>query len=93
MWGRPRIVYNDYESPSAEYKNMTPFKRRRFAQIAGPFPIEFYQGKNFERRQWFNRDRAEARTFEVFYGYNPRCCFQGTWNKPGTGYKHTWGLH
>ena len=91
MWGRPKISESQHESPSAEYRNLTPFKMRRFVQLVGPFPVEVVRGKSRARRQWFDRARAESRRFEVFYGYNPRCCFKGTWGKPGTGHKHRWG--
>lgn len=36
------------------------------------------------RRKWVNVNRAEKRKFEISYGYNPRCCQQGSWGKPGT---------
>lgn len=88
MWGRPKIAENQYESPAAEYRNMTPFKWRRFAQLVGPFPLECVRGKIRDRRQWFDRERAESRRFEVYYGFNPRCCSKGTWGKPGTRYEH-----
>lgn len=37
-----------------------------------------------ERRTWFNRRRAERREFKVYYGFNPRCLWKGSYGRPGT---------
>ena len=84
-----------YESPSASHLNglwQRGFLRRRFLQVVGPHPV-IMKGRyaGFEKKQWFNARVIERRTFEIFYGYNPRCCHKGTYDKPGHSYGRTWG--
>ena len=74
---------NRYESPSALHMNLVVMRRRsaNAGRNAGKFP-----------KMLAILDRAEDLRFEVLYGFNPRCCFQGTWGKPGRGYGITWGV-
>lgn len=61
------------------------FYQRRFWLVSGPYPVLRNQGRwGFERRSFANVNIMDSRIFEIFYGYNPRCCFKGTWGKPGT---------
>lgn len=64
---------------------------RLWHYLHGPFPVQCRgQLAGVDKRQFFDAERANARKFEVHYGFNPRCQFRGTWMKPGTGHwRHT----
>jgi hypothetical protein len=94
MWAK--VVFSgelEYQSPSVMHLNPTPFKWRYFSQVHGPFPV-IMRGRyaGFEKKQWFDNKKllSNPRQFEVYYGYNPRCCHKGTWKKPGFGFWQTY---
>jgi hypothetical protein len=61
---------------------VTPFQQRFFTNVTGPFPVLRHNGRwGFEKRQFF--DPTRVREFEIYYGFNPRCCFAGVMGKPG----------
>lgn len=74
-----------YTSPSALPRvNPTAFMQRKFGRVL----VRALSRMNtryveFPRRSGFSVPRAERRTFEIYYGYNPRCAHQGTYGKPG----------
>jgi hypothetical protein len=89
-WDR-KLGHNvGYISPSALHYNMaSAFKRRKWGTCVTPVICRGrYAGKDL--RYWYDYDKVEKRTFEVFYGYNPRCSHKGTWGKPGTFH---WKIH
>lgn len=71
-----------YSSPSSPFRDRpSDFLLRKFWLVSVSAVEPHIRGG---RRKWFDVKRAEKRTFEVYYGFNPRCCHKGTWGKPGT---------
>lgn len=71
-------LYGPYRRP---LETPTPFQRRFFANVVGPFPVLLHNGRwGFEKRQFF--DPRRVREFEIYYGFNPRCCRAGGTRTP-----------
>jgi hypothetical protein len=72
MWGAVRVPETRYDGPSVRCRH-----RRHYHALQGRWSKQRERLCNY----------VEGHRFEVFYGWNPRCCNKGTYLKPGTKYR------